>query len=254
MSQHYGVIDAVSKRGTESMSVGALKRLEEVIGSTSPRPLLLGGHQFLERFPYFSAQALGVLYDNLEIVKLGGGTYCARLVVHGESVLLFNGFHPEQLDRYIHPGAAIVILVVRTSKPWSVIRTDMTGATNPAKAAPESIRGALYASKERLGLDEVSTGKNGVHVSAGPVEGMVEIIRFMSNADQGHLLEPEQTTFGRLLIAAGCDRSQVEWIATNPAVRANGEMIPLFDLTEELDATSARDRLMEHNILVRRSN
>ena len=47
-----------------------------------------GAHQFLKTFPHFSAQALAVLYDNLETVKLAPGTHCVRAVVRGQDLLI----------------------------------------------------------------------------------------------------------------------------------------------------------------------
>ena len=75
----------------------------------------------------------------------------------------------------------------------------MAGVTNPAKASPNSIRGRLYRSSEQLGPAEVSSGVEWIHVSAGPLEGMIELVRYMSDQDRASRLTYEQTTFGKLL-------------------------------------------------------
>lgn len=255
MAEHYGVIDSISRHGIDVISEGARQRLNEITAEDPNVKLeTLGAHQFLDRFPYFSAQALAVFYDNLKNIKLAGGTHCVRAIVRGVPVLLFNGFHPEQLERYTIPGSVILAFVFRTSVPWKILRTNMTGATNPAKALPESIRGALFSQKDRLGLDEVSSGKNGVHVSAGPVEGMVEIMRFMSNLDENRILSPDQTTFGKLLLKNTKDSQQLSYLSGNPNIEGENTQIPVFDFTEEIDAVTALDRLIEVGLLEKRSS
>src|SRR5882724_1495602 len=106
---------------------------------------------------------------------------------------------------------------IRALADEKVLRSELTGSTNPATAPPESIRGALFARKQELGLDEVSAGANGVHVSAGPVEGMVEVLRFMSNLDTDHRITPEETTFGKLLLRDGF-RARLADLCANPDV------------------------------------
>lgn len=44
-----------------------------------------------------------------------------------------------------------------------------------------SVRRLFLQKKAELGFTDVSKGSNGVHMSAGPLEGMVEFIRFFSD-------------------------------------------------------------------------
>jgi hypothetical protein len=246
MSQHYGVIDTVSKRGVSALSDIAQATLRKTFGPELDSGLeIYGAHEFLQKFPYFNPKSLAVLYDNMTNVKLAGGTHCVRVTVQGRPLLILNGFHPAQLAKYSESGATIVAFVIQTSKSWKVLRSELTGSTNPAKASPQSIRGALFARKQELGLDEVSAGANGVHVSAGPVEGMVEIMRFMSNLDTGNRIAPEQTAFGKLLLRErGLVR--IEDLCANPDLTIDDKPISVFDLTEEMDSAAARDALIRH--------
>ncbi len=245
--QHYGVINQVSEQGERALSQEAREKLlADFPQAGSGAYQLLGGHEFLRRFPFFTPEALAVLHDNLENHKLAPGTHCVKVVVRGAQVLLFNAFHPEQLLYFTTPGTVILAFIVRGKAGWKSIRQELTGATNPAKAVPGSIRGALYARREELGLAEVSSGRNGVHVSAGPLEGMVEVCRYVSNFDDpGRVIQPEGTTFGRQLLRSGFDRDAVRRLAGNPTVEHGGRRVSLFDLTEEVDPETAIERIRE---------
>lgn len=241
IEEHYGVINVISRRGREALSDAAATTLRDKFGSDLQRGMIvLGGHEFLHHYPFFTPTALAIFFDNLSSVKLGGGTHSAKANVKGQPVLILNGFHPEQLERYIAPGAAIVAFAVRADSSWKSIRNDLTGATHPHDAASSSIRGELFARKDHFGLKEVTAGSNGVHVSAGPIEGMLEICRYLSNLDESRR-DPIETTFGRLLSNIGVGAEQIRRIAANPTIDVNGRKASVFDATEELDAAAAAD-------------
>jgi nucleoside diphosphate kinase len=245
--QHYGVINQVSEQGARALSQEAQEKLAaDFPQAKAGNYQLLGGHELLRRYPFFTPEALAVFHDNLENHKLAPGTHCVKATVRGAPVLLFNGFHPEQLLYFTTPGTVILALIVRSKASWKSIRQELAGATNPAKAAAGSIRGALYQRRQELGLAEVSSGRNGVHLSAGPLEGMVEVCRYASDfGDPGKVIQPEATTFGQLLLRSGFDRAGVRRLAENPTVEHGGRRVSLFDLTEEVDAAPALERIRE---------
>lgn len=246
MEQHYGVINTISREGTDALSEAGKQRLQDAFGQEmTAGARVLGGHQFLAAHPYFSASALSVLFDSLPSTKLAPGTYCVRTIVRGEPVIVLNGFHPEQLQRFTNPGASIVAFTVRSDAPWKTIRGELTGATHPAKATAGSIRGTLLQQQERFALREVSAGSNGVHASAGPVEGMVEICRYMSDGDAKAPISLTATTFGKLLGQSGFNPEQIGLFASNPILQTSSGSASVFDLTEELNATEGVRRLVE---------
>src|SRR6266542_4171750 len=241
IEEHYGVINVISRLGREALSDAANATLIAKFASDLERGMLvLGAHQFLCEYPFFTPKALAIFFDNLGSVKLGGGTHSARANMNGQAVLILNGFHPEQLERYIAPGSAIVALAIRAESSWKSIRNELTGSTHPDAAASSSIRGDLFARREYFGLKEVTAGSNGVHVSAGPLEGMLEVCRYLSNLDEQRR-ELINTTFGRLLIRAGLGGDQVAQLSANPTVELDGRRVSVFDLTEEMDASPAAD-------------
>ena len=59
---------------------------------------------------------------------------------------------------------------------WADFRDKVIGATNPLKAAPNSLRGILCARWEELGLPAKPFGAdNGFHASASPLEAAYEM-------------------------------------------------------------------------------
>ena len=91
-------------------------------------------------------------------------------------------------------------------------RRDVIGATDLEAAADGSARAALRALRH-FGLDAApSTGNNGVHASAGPLEGLKERCVWA-----GATLESD--AFAQQPLAAGLERSTLEaWLDTNPVV------------------------------------
>ena len=235
MDQHYGVINAISKQGVEAISAGAKEKLSELFGDLIARGAkVLGAHQFLEAYPDFNAISLCSINDTVGTQKLAGGTYCLRLDVLGEPVIILNPFHPYQLVPYTTSGKAIIVMEGRSTTSWKKLRGELTGATDPTKGPADSIRGRLLASASDLGLQSVTQGTNGIHLSAGPLEGMVELRRFFGITD---------TSFSTLLSEKGLSSDRIEELAGNPDLDIDGKSISAFDITEEEDAAEAASRL-----------
>jgi len=125
----------------------------------------------------------------------------------------------------------------RSKTSWSDLRNKLCGATDPSAAEAGSIRNELLVHKEKTGMVDVNKGSNGVHMSAGPLEGMVELQRFFSSADKK--LPFTSLAFGSALAAQGLTEEQIEKLATNPDVTYEGKNISAFDVTEEKDAAES---------------
>jgi hypothetical protein len=59
------------------------------------------------------------------------------------------------------------------------------------------------------------------------------------------VIQPEATTFGRLVLRSGFDAPAVRRLAENPTVQHAGRRVSLFDLTEEVDAGEALARIRD---------
>ena len=245
LDEHYGVINAISKQGAAALTEQALAKLNDIFAEDLAKGAeVLGGHQFLNAQPEFTPLTLCTLSDNLGTSKLGGGSYCMRLMMQGQIYLVLNPFHAYQLVPYTTPGRAIIAIEGRSNQDWEVLRSKLTGTTDPAKAEAGSIRAELLARKEEFNLTEVNQGSNGIHLSAGPLEGMVELQRFFSDHESGKPIQLTDTLFGSQLQAAGLDEKKITFLSTNPELEVDGKSISTFDLTEEVNAVDAIKRLI----------
>ena len=240
MEAHYGVINRASRLGEAALSQPTKKKLMAECPGVGQ---VLGAHQFLGKYPDVSAFALNILADTLGTKKVASGKYYGVFNVGGEKVVVLNPFHPQQLLHYTQPGRAIVVFECSTDTDWAVLRNVVTGATDPTRASPGSIRRTLLDRKSELGLRDVSTANNGVHCSAGPLEAMAEYIRFFSDHAKGELIDPEETPFGRLLAKDGLSNKDIAGLAKNPLLGRGADATYAFNLTEEKDSDAAADLL-----------
>ena len=233
MAEHYGVINAISRQGRSALTEAAEQALaEQYAADLASGALVLGGHQFLDRFAGFGPYALGVLFANLSVGRLGPGTYAGVVKVDGQPVVILNGFHPRQLSFFTADDTVCAFLHCSSATAWDSLRNDMIGTTDPARADGASIRGTLFADPAGYGLAVVSSNFNGVHMSAGPLEGLAELTRFFGGS-------PTDWTFAGILSAAGVPADGIAGLVDNPTLEANGERGSAFDLTEAVDAEPA---------------
>jgi len=243
MVKHYGVIAKISKEGESAISAAAREALktkfaEDIAGWTPEhyKSHILGGHQFLQKFPQFNAFSLLTLNDNLVITRLGPGTYAIKLKVRGENFIILNSFHPYQVVPYNSAGNAIIVFEALSELSWEDLRGKLAGPTDPTTAPEGSIRHVFLRDKEQCGLKDVDRGSNCVHMSAGPLEGMVELQRFFSDA--GAELTFAQTSFG-VLLSKTLGEEKLNKLAQNPDAEIGGKKQSVFDLTEEKNADEA---------------
>lgn len=238
IDQHYQVIADVSNQGLAAMNSKSRQTFIELYGINPDEVTVLGGVQFLNKYPDFNAVSLDCLWQNFENKKLSGGTYVEKIRIDKETIFLLNGFHPRQLLHFYEKGRSIVVFRISTNLSWKQARTSFVGSTVPEKAEKGSLRHELLENKYTFGLQEVSQSFNGVHLSAGPVEALVELRRFDSDASMERFCSSHMDfSFGKKLKDVfGCIP---EMLLNNHKVEFNDKKISIFDLTEELDADEA---------------
>lgn len=241
IKQHYGVIDTVATVGAAALSEVARERFRELFGVEAGEVKTLGGLQLLEQYPFFNAHSLDCLWQNQENLKLASGTYAEKVRIDQETLYLLNAFHPRQLEHFTATGRSIVVMSLSGTLSWKEARRNFIGATNPLVAEAGSLRRRLLEHRQELGLSEVSQSYNGVHLSAGPVESLVESLRFESDHDRGVVLDPSTLPFGRLCVEAF--GGVPDALLQNATITIDGHAKSVFDLTEELDAVAAIDVL-----------
>ena len=243
IDEHYGVINRLARSARANLSEEARNRFKEVYGLEVDQADIVGGFEILERSPEFDAELLDRLWSAERSEKLAPGTYCRRVRLGEEELFLVNGFHPFQLLHFTAPGRAILVMVVRGDTSWRVARTSLVGATRPQDAQAGSLRALLLSRMAELGLAEISQAFNGVHLSAGPVEAVAELRRFVSDlsAQQG-VLPLSAFSFGQRLIESFGEET-AEFLVSNPTLEHGGRRASVFDWTEELDSGPALERL-----------
>ena len=246
IAQHYGVINKISSNAIQNMSESAKEKFKEIYGKSVTEVKTLGGTEFLEQYPSFNAYVLDYLWQNVENKKLAGGTYCEVIKVDDEIIYLINGFHPRQLKHFTEKGRSIVIMTLSGNLSWNEARNNFIGATNPSSANKGSLRREFLDLKTELGLSEVSQGVNGVHLSAGPVEALIELRRYNSDfSNESSVKDFTDFSFGTKLKEA-FPNGQFEKITSNINLNANGKTISIFDLTEEKDSDEAISELSKY--------
>lgn len=108
-------------------------------------------------------------------VKLLPGTYVAKV----GDIFVVNGFYGDMVSSWLEDDAKVGYYVVQWREEdlsWKDFRLRMIGVTDPSKAAEGSIRSVLWRDYEsRFGLETPPNLQlNGVHASAGPIEGARE--------------------------------------------------------------------------------
>ena len=146
-----------------------------------------------------------------KVVKFGGGFYCGLIdTIEGkEPLYVFNAFFMAMRSQFVGESNSIYYFSVEWSPnqvSWADFRGKMVGPTDPGQAPPDSIRGTIAAKWEEFGLEgPCSKGKNGVHASASPLEGLAEKTNWLSNPIAA---DP----FGKLLLDGGVSEAVIkEW-------------------------------------------
>lgn len=181
------------------------------------------------------------------LVKLGGGFYCAKLEKDGKGPFyVFNGFFMTMRASFVKPGTCIYYYVVEWSPKdlsWADFRGKVLGPTDPADAPTDSLRGGALADWENLGLpSKPNTGENCCHASASPFEGLCERMNWLG-------YKADKDKWGSALLAAGVRMKSVKDWSLDPAVSYGSTLNPtvksIWDTVEDLDAQDCIDKCVE---------
>lgn len=84
-------------------------------------------------------------------------------------------------------------------------------------------------------------------MSAGPLEGMLELMRFF-HEPPAHPLTVSDTAFGSLLLTHGLTVRVIRHLASNASIVTDKGPMPVFDATEDMDARKAASLLTASNL------
>jgi len=248
IDQHYGALATLAmdtQPAALSLSAAAEESFKTTFGKqwSATLPSMLRNDEALKVLGV-DGMTLESMWRGGVQVKLAPGTYVSKLdlstTAHDgalDECFTINGFYPAMRQKFVEDGASVRCMVCEWDEAqlsWKAFRRELIGATNPADALPGSVRSELLARWKELGLaDEPSMGLNGVHASAGPLEGLKERCIWA-----GASLEKDE--LAQQLVSAGGLSGEVldEWLRDNPAVCLGGQTDKVFDLTEELSAAA----------------
>jgi hypothetical protein len=248
INEHYGVIGNLAANGMKALTPELQAKVRETFPGV-PDSNIMGALQFLQANPNITAEQLGAeweTHNSTRTKKLAPGTHTQPMNFMGSGdVVVFVGFFPLMAAHFTAKGRSIIAMPVRSNTKWETLRNTMIGDTDPALAVAGSFRAELLEKKDAFGMSVVNKGLNGSHLSAGPLEGMVEVIRFTSNRAAGTVIAPEQTNFGHTFIQAGGTIAELQTLMGNPLVSAGGKTQSAFDATEHRDMSESINLLRD---------
>ncbi len=238
MNKHYGFINVLSRSASNVLNAEDRKKIADALDMPIDGYDVLGGHEYLKEYPQETGSSLDRLWFTGKSTKIRSGFYVRPVEKEGRRIILVNGFHPEQLSHFIDPSHKIVLMLLHSNTDWPALKNEMVGATFPEKAAPGSIRGTLYANPKEYGYEEVTIANNSVHLSAGPFEGMFEIVNFFGQIKDLDLHTLPPLTLRRML-EAGIDYQHAVSALDNPQLTRSGKSVDLFTATEDMNTDDA---------------
>ncbi|NJO91216.1 MAG: hypothetical protein HC831_21320, partial [Chloroflexia bacterium] len=232
IAQHYGVINAVAQNAKKNFTDEAVKNFSKIYNEDFHSSKVFGSLELLINNPDIDQEKLATLWKSAKIERLTGGIYSVKAIYNNEPIYIINGFHPPQIAHFTDEGRYILAMSLSGNIDWKEARQKMIGNTYPEKAEKGTIRRDLSDLFGNYGFENVSYVINSAHLSAGPLEGLIELMRFnLSNT-------PWKYLFGQLL-AENFTQNLIDLILTNPVVKFKQTEASLFDLTEELNAAKA---------------
>ncbi len=240
IQQHYDMLYCIAESAVPNMTSSMRTNFQEHYGVSVEEVTILGGDEFIKQFPEFNVNSLAILWENIEHKKIGASAFCGKANIGNDTIYLMNGFVPKQLTTYIPSERALPVFVLEGDLSWKTARNNFLGIPDPAKAAAGSLRNEFFKLREKLKISELSLAKNGSHLSAGPLEALIELRRFTTNFEIEKEREITQFVFGELLVKY-FSPFEIDQILSNPSIQWKGAEKKLFEITEELEMAAALD-------------
>lgn len=193
-----------------------------------------------ERLDNISGIELNELWKQSQQTKLAPGLYAGYFAQ--QDFYVINGFYPGQREVFTTEGAEVVLYEAEfdpAQVSWEQFRGKIIGATDPARAVEGSLRNQLLERYTELGQTaKPEMSRNGVHASAGPLEGLRERMVWLGTKVQ-------KTALAGALLERGMSRERLDELLENPVIQLDGQSGPVFDLTEDIDADAVLEKLSE---------
>ncbi|MFI9382474.1 hypothetical protein [Kutzneria sp. NPDC052558] len=225
---HYPRLHRVAADGERALSTAARRELD-ALRQRFDATTVVGAYEVAAHDPELTAASVETRCRQAGIHKLGSGSYASVIELHGRAAVVLNGFVPALAAGYLDSPASVGLIECHSTREIADLRANLLGSLNPNAAAPTSLRGALAAALGGRPGIALSEGRNGVHLSAGHLEGMVQAWRYFTAAD-GHGLD--HTPLGRSLAEAGVPTAA--FAADHNIVDESGDLVSPHGATEDL--------------------
>lgn len=240
---HYATIDYLSRFVTNTVTQNEIDLIIESLSSNTELPII-GGHEFLKKYPSFNAQSLNQLWLAGKSLRLRSGFYFQLHVIQGAPTVIVNGFLPNLINHYTNSQHHLVVLLLCADCNWRELKEDFAGNTYPERASPRSIRGYLYNHRHELEIKKISVNNNYIHLSGGAFEAAREMYNVLHNIEDADF-NIQKTNLYLLLKSLGRPDFSIEKLVTKPVEEISAKDLLIFTKTELLDTDQAINRFFE---------
>ncbi|GAB2640162.1 hypothetical protein [Nocardia goodfellowii] len=239
LMQHYPRLHRIAVDGARGLCTYAHREFTSLLDQ-SEADIAVGAFQAGAYELALTAEMLEARCRQAGIHKLGSGSYASVVDLNGCPVVVLNGFVPALASSYGSDRTSLVGLVeCHSYREIADLRAHVLGALNPSAAPPTSLRGALGRLVDRQYGITLSEGRNGVHLSAGHLEGMFQVWRYFAAADG---LGLECTVLGRALANRRIRMAAVaEMAADHNFSEGSGRNVSPHGATENLNREAVID-------------
>lgn len=239
LARHYPRLHRIAAEGTSALCDSAHERLTSFCAEGG-----LEVHEALTPYDAFvldadlDPAALEASLRDAGVEKLGPGSYVSAVLVGGRRRPVLNGFVPMMGERHRVRDSGVAVVECTSEREIADLRDHVLGTLDPASAARGTLRSRVAEAVADGGGEPLSEGRNGVHLSAGHLEGVFQAWHYIG-APCGEDLDVSVLAPG---LSGPFDRSRVLSLTTDPNLLVgDGSSISPFGVTEGLP----RDRVAE---------
>jgi len=233
MERHYGTINLLSRRASTELSDAEASAIRKLVDAPEDARIV-GGHEYLD------LEGVTPLYETWqpqESIRVRSGFYVQGVQTGIGPMVLVNGFHPAHLANFLDVGHQMVLFLLNSDSPWSILRSHMLGDTFPERAYRGSLRGIFRDRAPRFGLGPIDTRMNCAHMSAGPFEALFEMKNFLAS-EVGIEFRIDQANLVKLMTKRNLAQ-YADLVLQNPHAERSPDLGRLFNVSEGVDSISA---------------
>lgn len=187
---------------------------------------LVPAYSFLNDSPDYDAVRLEEESHKKGSRKIGNGTYIYDFIYNHRNISVINAFHPHQINHFEKEKNVFIVFYCQSETDYGDLADKLIGFFRPSEAIEGSLRRIFWEKKELLGIN-ISTLKNGVHLSPSPLEFLKNLPLYFRG------IEFSDTFFGSELDKLAISKKFIEKLYENPYSNIYEQYV--FDIAEGKD-------------------